>query len=64
MPQREGSRLDRLQLETAVINYGAARLAVRNARTRTQFLNASADLWEAERALEDAAAMLTKVGAK
>lgn len=54
----------RTQLDTVVIAYGAARLAVRNARTRTQFLNASADLWEAEHALEDAAVRLTKVGAK
>lgn len=54
----------KLSLETAVLNYAKARLAIRNARTRTQFLTASADLWEAERALEDAAVRLTKVGAK
>lgn len=47
-------------LSELVSAFGASRHAVRNARTRAQFLMASADLWEIEQALDEAAAMLLK----
>lgn len=41
-------------LATLVSAWCTARRAVRNAQTRVQFLAASTELWEAERALEQA----------
>jgi hypothetical protein len=47
-------------LAALVLAYGAARQKVRAANTRTQFLKASADLWEAEQALDVAYQQLTR----
>lgn len=49
-------------LQALVLAYGQARDAVRAAATRGTYAKASADLWEAERALDEAAWQLAREG--
>lgn len=51
---------DRAALVALVLAFGQARLKVRGAQSQAKFLEASAELWSAEQALDEAAARLQK----